>query len=56
MLGNANGIDLNSSSVNQLSRIGGLGPVLAARIVQLRPIRKWADLERIRGIRSRAGK
>jgi DNA uptake protein ComE-like DNA-binding protein len=33
MLGNASGIDLNNASVHQLSHIGGLGLVLAARIV-----------------------
>jgi hypothetical protein len=50
MIGNANGIDLNNATINQLSRIGGLGPVLAARIVDHRPFRRWADLEAIEGL------
>jgi hypothetical protein len=49
MVGNASGIDLNNASVQQLSRIGGLGPVLAARIVEHRPFRRWVELEHIEG-------
>jgi hypothetical protein len=49
MVGNASGIDLNNASVHQLSRIGGIGPVLAARVVDRRPFRRWADLEEIEG-------
>jgi Helix-hairpin-helix motif len=49
MLGNASGIDLNNASEYQLSRIGGIGRVLAARIIEQRPIRKWSDLEKIEG-------
>ena len=49
MLGNANGIDLNNATVNELSRIGGLGPILAARVIENRPIRRWLDLEKIEG-------
>jgi hypothetical protein len=49
MVGNASDIDLNNASVNKLSRIGGIGPVLAARIVEHRPFRTWADLEEIEG-------
>jgi hypothetical protein len=49
MVGNASGIDLNNASVNQLSRIGGIGPVLAARIVEHRPFRRWVELEEIAG-------
>ena len=49
MLGNANGIDLNNSDLDDLERIGGLGRVLALRIIQHRPIRKWDDLRHIEG-------
>ena len=49
MVGNASGIDLNNASEALLSKIGGMGPVLAARIVERRPFRKWAELETIEG-------
>ena len=49
MLGNANGIDLNNSDLDDLERIGGLGRVLALRIIQHRPIRRWDDLRKIEG-------
>lgn len=49
MVGNASGIDLNNATVNELGRIGGIGPVLAARIVERRPLRRWEDLENIEG-------
>lgn len=49
MVGNASGIDLNNASMQLLSRIGGIGPVLAARIVENRPFRIWAELEEIEG-------
>jgi len=49
MVGNASGIDLNNATVNELGRIGGLGPVLAARIVEQRPFRRWDELESIEG-------
>jgi len=49
MLGNASGIDLNNSDLNELDRIGGLGRVLALRIIQHRPIRRWDDLKTIEG-------
>lgn len=50
MVGNANGIDLNNASVHLISRIGGIGPVLAARIVERRPFRRWVELESIEGL------
>lgn len=49
MLGNANGIDLNNSDLDDLERVGGLGRVLALRIIQHRPIRKWDELRHIDG-------
>lgn len=49
MLGNASGIDLNNSDLQDLDRVGGLGRVLALRIIQHRPIRTWNDLRNIEG-------
>lgn len=49
MIGNANGIDLNNATVSQIARIGGIGPDLAARLVDRRPLLRWADLETIPG-------
>jgi len=49
MLGNASGIDLNNATVNELGRIGGLGLILAARIIENRPIGRWLELEKIEG-------
>jgi hypothetical protein len=49
MVGNASGIDLNNAEMHDLDRIGGLGRVRALRIIQNRPIRRWADLEKIEG-------
>jgi hypothetical protein len=49
ILGNANGINLNNDSPYQISRVGGLGVIMATRIVQNRPFRKWSDLEKVEG-------
>lgn len=49
MIGNANGINLNSDSLYRISKVGGIGLVLATRIVQNRPFRRWSDLEKIDG-------
>jgi hypothetical protein len=49
MVGNASGIDLNNAEIHDLSRIGGLGRVLATRIIEHRPIRRWEDLRNIDG-------
>ena len=50
MIGNASGIDLNTASAHDLARIGGIGLVLAARIVERRPFRMWIELESIEGL------
>lgn len=50
MLGNANGIDLNNSPLHDLDRVGGVGRVLAQRIIEHRPFRRWSDLLAIEGI------
>jgi DNA uptake protein ComE-like DNA-binding protein len=48
-IGNANGIDLNTASREQLEGVGGLGSDRAQKIIQQRPIRSWDDLKRIDG-------
>ncbi len=48
-IGDAQGVDLNSASEQQLERVGGLGRERAHRIVQSRPLRSWDDLKRIEG-------
>jgi len=47
VLGNANGIDLNNDSLYRISKVGGLGVILATRIVRNRPLRRWSDLNKI---------
>ena len=48
-IGNANGVDLNSASAEQLENVGGLGRERAARLVQSRPFKSWDDVKRIEG-------
>jgi competence protein ComEA len=48
-IGNANGIDLNRASEQELDGVGGLGHERAQRIVQNRPFRSWDDLKRVEG-------
>ena len=43
-------LDLNACSEEDLQRISGIGPVLAARIVKARPFRNVDDLERVDGL------
>ena len=50
MIGNASGVDLNNASAHELARIGGIGLVLAARIVEHRPFKEWTELEKIEGL------
>ncbi len=47
--GNAQGIDLNSGSPEELDRVGGLGQDRVRRIIQNRPFRSWDDLKRVEG-------
>lgn len=49
-IGDANGVDLNSASEQQLEHVGGLGQERARRIVSERPFRNWDDLKRIPGL------
>jgi Helix-hairpin-helix motif len=44
-------IDVNRASVPELTRLPGIGPTLAARIVEARPFALLDDLARVRGLR-----
>jgi DNA uptake protein ComE-like DNA-binding protein len=48
-IGDANGVDLNQASEQELDQVGGLGRERAQRIVQNRPFRSWDDLKRVEG-------
>lgn len=48
-IGNANGVDLNTASQQDLEGVGGLGPDRAKRIIQARPLNSWDDLKKIEG-------
>ncbi len=48
-IGDANGVDLNKASEDQLERVGGLGRERARRIIQARPLKSWDDVKRIEG-------
>lgn len=43
-------IDLNSASASELEGLPGIGPTLALRIVEARPLRRVDDLSGVRGI------
>lgn len=43
-------LNLNTASPEQLEALPRVGPALAARIVQGRPYRSLADLDRVKGI------
>ena len=43
-------VDVNSASVDDLESLRGVGPVVAARIVEQRPYAKLEDLDRVKGI------
>ena len=46
-------VDLNTATSRQLQSIPGIGPVLAARIMEKRPYRRVDDLLRVTGISER---
>ena len=46
-------LDVNRASVPELTRLPGIGPTLAERIVQTRPFETLDDLVRVRGLRPR---
>ena len=43
-------IDLNTAPLDQLTRLPGVGPVLATRIVEARPYASVDDVRRVRGV------
>jgi DNA uptake protein ComE-like DNA-binding protein len=43
-------IDLNTAPLNELTRLPGVGPVLASRIVDARPYASVDDMRRVRGV------
>ena len=43
-------LDLNRASLGELAALPGVGPVLAARIVEKRPYKRPSELLRVRGI------
>ena len=53
-LASARHVDVNTASVAELERLPGVGPLLAARIVEYRnahgPFRSPEDLQRVQGI------
>lgn len=47
---NSRPVDVNSASPKTLESLPGVGPVLAQRIIEGRPYRNFADLERVKGL------
>lgn len=48
-IGDANGVDLNQASEQELENVGGIGRERAHRIIQRRPLASWDDVKRIPG-------
>ena len=48
-IGDANGVDLNTASQDQLEQVGGLGKERARQIIEARPLNSWEDVKRIEG-------
>ncbi len=46
----AQGVELNTASLDDLSLKVGLGPERASRIAASRPFRSWDDLKRVEGM------
>jgi DNA uptake protein ComE-like DNA-binding protein len=44
-------VDVNAASESELTRLPGIGPALASRIVAARPFVAVEDLRRVRGLR-----
>ena len=47
---NAQGVEMNTASEDQLSIEVGLGPERTSRILASRPFRSWDDLRRVEGM------
>lgn len=45
----ARGVDLNTASADELSRLVGMGRTRANSIVHARPLREWDDVARLDG-------
>jgi competence protein ComEA len=48
-IGDAQGVDLNTASAEQLDRVGGLGHDRVQRLIQSRPFRSWDDVKQVEG-------
>jgi competence ComEA-like helix-hairpin-helix protein len=48
-IGNAENVDLNRASQQDLQRVGGIGEERAKRIVENRPFQSWEDLKKVEG-------
>lgn len=46
-------VDINRATARELQSVGGIGPVLASRIIEKRPFQKVEDLLRVPGINQR---
>ncbi len=51
-IGNASGVNLNTSSAEELDRVGGLGYDRVQRIIQIQRFHWWDDLRRVEGLGS----
>lgn len=52
-IGEAEGVNLNQASKEQLDQVGGLGEERAQRILAARPLRSWEDVKQIEGFSDR---
>ncbi len=46
----ARGVNVNTASEPELEALPGIGPALAARIIESRPYANTADLDKVKGI------
>ncbi len=52
-IGDAQGVDLNRASPEDLDRVGGLGRERVERLIEGRPYRSWDEMERLDGFGDR---
>lgn len=50
---NTTTINLNSATTKELEKLPGIGPVTAAKIIEIRPIKNLNDLAKIKGLSSK---